>query len=358
MPDWKKRGKKSDEVIYFPYIAETIAQKAPEVYLWDVDRTYLDTKLETVRGLWKTATEKANQKKNIPGTGELVRSLKDSWEEKNKGLTFPIFFITASPPQLEERILQKLKLDGVEPMGIFCKDNFTNLRPKKFWRITKHVSYKLQALLQLRAFLREDVKLIMFGDDGESDSIIYSLFSDICARRFDSAELRKVLNHYSVLDDQVNTIFEYQKLVPNNDPVSKVYINLADDTDSEYYLKFGRRILPTYNSFQATLDLYQDGRIDTKHVVNVAKVLIERYDYTREEVQIALDDLIRRERMSSEFTEKIIPILKKELVILEDFEPSVRPKSIANKEGSAVISLEGSYEDWVPERIDYFNDYR
>ena len=54
----------------------------------------------------------------------------------------------------------------------------------------------------------------------------------------------------------------------------KIYINLAEDTDPEYYLKFGRRTLPVYNTFQTALDLFQDMRIGVESVLQVARDLI------------------------------------------------------------------------------------
>src|SRR5690606_32451337 len=106
----------------------------------------------------------------------------------------------------------------------------------------------------------------------------------ICARRMDTSELRKVLNAYFVMDSQVDTIFRLRDDLPKNDPVEKVYINLAEDTDADYYKKFGRRTLPTYNSLQAALDLLQDGRLSGEHVVQVARHLIEDNGYTVEQI--------------------------------------------------------------------------
>ena len=221
MAEWRKRAKLTDDVVYFAYTAETAAAQAREVYLWDIDKTYLDTKFETFKGLIRTATEKAAQKKNVPASAELVRCLKDAWVKRNGGQSFPIYFITASPPQMERKINEKLELDGVKPYGIFCKDNLPNLRPRRFWRLNKQVGFKIQALLQMRSQLHGHVKLIMFGDDGELDAVIYSLFSDICSRRLDTSELRKVLNAFHVLDVQVDTIFRLQDQIPVHDPVEK-----------------------------------------------------------------------------------------------------------------------------------------
>lgn len=358
MSEWEKRAVKNDDVIYFKYVNDLGALKAPLVYLWDIDKTYLDTKFETVRGLLKTATEKAEQKKNIPGTAQLVLTIEDAWKKRHGLGPFPIFFITASPPQMERKIHGKLTIDGITPLGIFCKDNLANLSPSRFWRLNKQVGYKLQSLMQMRLLLQENVHIIMFGDDGESDAIIYSLFSDICARRLNTSELRKILNALKVLDNQIDTIFSLQEQTPQHDPVEKIYINLVDDTDADYYLKFGRRTFPTANSFQAALDLCQDDRLDFEHVLLVAKGLITEYGYTKEEIEKSLDDMIRREKLGSVLCEKLIPYLIEHKILPLDFSPSVPPRAVSETRGNTVISLEGAFDPWVPEHIDYLHDYR
>lgn len=358
MAEWHKRAKKTDDVVYFNYSNDPNAFKAPLVYLWDIDKTYLDTKFETVRGLLRTATEKAEQKKNIPGSAQLVRTIKEAWKKRHGLGAFPLFFITASPPQMERKIHEKLTIDGVAPLGIFCKDNLANLRPRRFWRLNKHIGYKLQALFEMRLMLQENARIIMFGDDGESDAIIYSLFSDICARRLDTSELRKILNSLHVLDSQVDTIFHLQEQIPNNDPVEKIYINLVDDTDADYYLKFGRRTLPTANSLQSALDLCQDDRLDFEHVLLIATSLIHDYGYTKEEIEKSLDDMIRREKLGLAVCEKLIPYLIQNKILAPDFKPSVPPRAVHETRGNTVIGLEGAFDPWVPERIDYLHDYR
>jgi hypothetical protein len=210
----------------------------------------------------------------------------------------------------------------------------------------------------MRTLLHEDVRMVMFGDDGESDSIIYSLFSDICSRRLDTSELRKILNFFHVMDNQVDTIFRLQDNIPVHDPVEKIYINLVDDTDSDYYLKFGRRILPTSNSFQAALDLFQDDRLDITHVSALAENLIHEFHYTREEIEKSFDELVRREKLGEPAVRLLLPHLKEHGLLNPEFEPSVKPKPVSETKGSVVISLEGAFDPWIPGRVDYMHDYR
>ncbi|MEZ4871519.1 MAG: hypothetical protein R2827_04570 [Bdellovibrionales bacterium] len=156
MSDWRDRAEVIGDVAFFSYQKPSVEMLADEVFVWDLDKTYLDTKFETVKGLIRTAFEKAFQKKNVPGTASLALALKEYIEQKYDNRELAIYFITASPPQLETKIHEKVQLDGVDPFGIFCKDNMQNLRPKRLWRLTKQeLGFKLQALLQMRIRLNE-----------------------------------------------------------------------------------------------------------------------------------------------------------------------------------------------------------
>ncbi len=359
MREWKKQAEITGDVVFFNYASDVAEKEAQEVYIWDLDKTYLDTRFESLEGLFKAAVEKAFQKRNIPGTATLVRALRNSWQAKYSGLRdFPIFFITASPPQIERKIHEKLNLDGIYPYGIFFKDNLKNLRPGRLRRLTHQIGYKLQALLQVRVRLGEQVRLVLWGDDSEADAIIYSLFADICSRRLEGSELRKLLEALLVTGQQLDVIMSLQSKTPDQDPVEKIYINLEADTDAEYYLKFGRRVLPTYNSFQAALDLFQDQRLKDDQVVRVAKDLVENYQFTREELEKSFDDLVRRQVIAATTVEKILPVLKERGLVHPKFALSMAPKPVAVQLGERVIQLEGSFEPWVPERIDYLHDYR
>lgn len=360
MADWRTRAEISADVVFFPYAAREAEKRAEEVYVWDLDKTYLDTRFETLGGIWQTAMEKAFQKKNIPGTGALGRALKKHSEEaiEKSKREFAIYFITASPPQLERKIYEKMVFDGIYPFGIYFKDNLKNLHPRRWWRLTQQVGYKIQALLLLRLRFKSDVRFIMWGDDSESDAVVYALFSDICSRRMEGDQLRETLKSLSVVGEQMDSIVDLQQRIAQGDPVEKVYINLAEDTDADYYLKFGRRTLPTYSSFQTAVDLFQDRRLSGELVVTVAQDLVTNFGYTHEELARYLDDLVRRQRIGAESLADLLSVLQSYGLIHKKWTPSIAPKSVTERVGDTVIALEGSYEPWVPERIDYLHDYR
>jgi hypothetical protein len=357
MTHWKLRTEILGDVVFFPYSPKPPLETT-ELFVWDLDKTYLDTSWQSLGDLWRTISEKSFQKKNIPGTSTLVSAVKDNWQRERSQQEFPLYFITASPPQMEPNIKEKLELDSILPLGIFFKDNMKNLRPSRWRRLTQQVGFKLQALMQLRSKFQFEVTQVLWGDDSETDATIYSIYSDICRRRWSEPELIKLLKYYSVNREQIDTILDLQDQSPNQDPVEKVYINLAVDTDPEYYLKFGRRIVATSNSFQTSLDLFQDSRLQDMHVIRVAQDLLTNYGYTTDELERSLDDLIRRRILAHETLERILPGLQENQIITGDFKPSVPPGKVESQVGERIFSVEGSTEPWVPEQIDYLHDYR
>lgn len=358
MADWRERSEMNGDVVFFRYVSEGMEKSHEEVFLWDLDKTYLDTTIDSLSGLMTTILEKALNKKNVPGTNTLLQSLSEYRKQQKGYMYFPIYFITASPPQLEERISEKFALDNIRPFGCFYKDNLANLRPGRFWRLTKQVGYKLQALLQLRTRLGEKVRQICWGDDSETDAIIYNLYSDICSRRLGANEIRMTLEKLNVAGDQVDTILELQAGIPENDPVEKIYINLATDTDPDYYLKFGRRTLATYNTFQVALDLFQDRRIGLDGLYSVLQDMIYNYGYTPEELMKSFDEFIRRGVLGQKAYEETRAFFVEKGLLYPSYEPTVAPlKEKVITEGR-VYEMEGAHEPWIPEHIDYLHDYR
>jgi hypothetical protein len=356
--DWKKRSQISDDVVFFRYVSSGLEQSAQEVFVWDLDKTYLDTSIDSLAGLLSAALERGFNKKNVPGTSKLLQALNKDWTQKRGLSRLPLYFISASPPQMEEKIAEKFSVDQIRPFGCFYKDNLRNLTPSRFWRLTKQVGYKVQALLQLRTKLRNDVKQIFWGDDSEADAIIYNLYSDICSRRVGPQDLRSVLKHFFVTSEQIDTILNLQAQIPENDPVEKIYINLAVDTDPDYYLKFGRRTLPTYNTFQVACDLFQNERLSLDGVYLIAQDMVFNYDFTPEELTRSFDDLIRRHVLGQAGVSALMSFFSEKHLFDRDYQPSISPLKETLVERGFVFQLEGQFEPWVQERIDYIRDYR
>lgn len=358
MADWQSRAEIRGDVVFFRTSTPDLEKSSPEVFIWDLDKTYLDTSIDSLAGLMQAVVERAFSKRNIPGTDTLLRALAQDRAQKFGTATFPIYFITASPPQMEERITEKFNFDKIYPLGCFYKDNLRNLRPGRWSRLRRQVGYKLQALLQLRLRLGDEVRQVCFGDDSESDAVIYNLYSDICSRRISAGEIRSILGRLFVTGEQVDLILDLQAKIPQQDPVHRIYINLATDTDPEYYFKFGRRTLATYNTLQLAVDLFQDQRLSLEGIYAVAEDMIQNYGFTPDELLKSVDELIRRRVLGLTAWEKLRPFLTEKGILYSGFEPSMAPLKEKETQDGRVYGLEGVFEPWVPERIDYIRDDR
>jgi len=353
MSDWRKRAEIFEDVVSFSYIDKNIEKRTHEIYIWDLDKTYLDTSIDGLIPLLMTAVERAFNKKNVPGTKKIMQTLGNAWKKKQGLKRFPLYFISASPPQLEARLAEKFAMDGIFPYGCFYKDNLKNLRPTKLWRLKKQVGYKVHALLYLRSKLPEDLKQVCWGDDSESDAVIYNLYSDICAKRLIGSELKEVLRYFNVNESQLSLIEQLQATIPSQDPVDKIYINLAADTDPDYYLKFGRRTLATYDSFQIAIDLFQDQRIDLEDVFVVAQDMMTSPTIAIETLNRSLTDFSKRRVIDDVTGQSLVDYFKNHQLPLQSYHPFYKIQKPVKVNDHPEYS-----EPWVAERIDYFHDYR
>jgi hypothetical protein len=358
MAHWKQRSTTTLDVVYFEYQKNAQIQSSKEVYVWDLDKTYLDTSIDSLSGLFQTIFEKAFTKKNVPGTPSLIRSLARYRKKHFAEEDFSLFFVSASPPQMESKIYEKFIIDEIKPIGMFYKDNLRNLAPKRFLFLKKQVGYKIQALMQLRARLSKDVRMICFGDDSESDATIYNLFSDICARRHTENQLTELLEYLGVTYAQIDEILRLQAEIPIQDPVEKIYINLATDTDPEYYLKFGRRTFPTYNTFQVALDLVQDQRLSLEELGVIIDVLTQKYKMTNEQLIATFEELIRRRILGLSSFEMIKNFFIEKKMVSFTWTPKSEPLKEKVIDEGHVYELDGLFEPWIPTQIDYVHDYR
>src|SRR5215475_4293537 len=161
------------------------------VFRWDLDKTYLQSEFETLREMMRIPFEKAEDKIAAPGVAALIRSLRES--ALSRGRSLRVYFISASPPQIGRAIRRKLELDGIVHDGIVFKNQLQRIMRGKFRHLREHIGYKLTELLKARRSEPPTAREYLFGDDWESDPLIYSLYADVLAGRVDATELGNLL---------------------------------------------------------------------------------------------------------------------------------------------------------------------
>lgn len=270
----------------------------PIVYRCDLDKTYLATRFESLRGLARIPFEKAEDKRTLPGAISLIRGLRSSADRMQRPSS--LYFLSASPPQIGDAIRGKLALDGIRYDGILFKDQLRNIMRGRFRNLREQVGYKLVALLQSRSGLDDGRPEVLFGDDWESDPLIYSLYADILCGRLEAGALRALLVSVEVDRDLLTEATRLTEAIRPSPVVWRIFINLERRTAPLALAAFGSRLVPTFNYLQTAAALYEMGLLEVDVVVDVARELIAAAGYSSQGLANSLADLQRRGHLAAE----------------------------------------------------------
>jgi hypothetical protein len=240
------------------------------VVLCDIDKTYLATDFESLTGLLAIPFELAVDKRAIPGMGALLREVRRGPGERSR-LT-PLYFVSASPPQLRRTMQKKMLLDGVEYDGVTFKDQLRILRHGEVGRLREHLSFKLTALLLYRAELPAGAREILIGDDTESDALCYAIYGDAVAGRLRGDALAALLRRHGVSPADAAGLAARVAGLPARDSVEHIYIHLEKRRPPEEFAAYAR-LTPTRNALQLAVGLWSRGHVGLPGVARVAAAL-------------------------------------------------------------------------------------
>lgn len=241
-----------------------------EVLIWDIDKTYLETRFSSLKGLARIPFELAVDKANVPGAIPVIRALRRGAGPEH--LLRPLYFVSGSPPQIRRILEKKMLLDGVDFDGITFKDQLGLLMARRKASLYGQVGYKLRALLLYRRELPSKAKYLCFGDDTESDAEAFTLFGQVCAG-LRGADLEAQLKTHRVPQweiDEVHALVHGLEVTEN--PVVAAYIHQWRGASADR-LAAMPRVWPTHSYLQTALLLADRGQVAPEAVAIVAKSL-------------------------------------------------------------------------------------
>ena len=303
------------------------------VFRWDLDKTYLRTEFDSIRDLWRSATERASDKKSFPGASALLRSLRQSHGHR-------ICIVSGSPSQMRSVLTAKLALDGVDFDEFVLKNNLRNITKFRFRALRSQIPYKLPALLESRSGLSGCPPETLFGDDAEADAIIYCLYADILRGAVSHHELRRVMVAARAYEDQIERAVSLCRIVKQSDSVNRILIHLDRRSPTAQFKKFGQRLVPIYNYLQAALVLYSDKLISAPQVLFVARDMLASKEFELSTLANSFQDIIRRGRISSTVAGELCQELR--IVESEGSDQTPAAKEIAWAFAERIRALGGS----------------
>lgn len=269
---------------------------------WDLDKTYLRTEFDTLRDLVKTAIERPDRKRSVPGAAALLREL---------GLTGArIHILSGSPRQMRGVLEEKLRIDRVRWDELTLKPNLSNMMRLRFRALRDQLGYKLPILLSTRAhdqasFTNQLVNEILVGDDAEADAFVYSLYADLVSGRVGSRLLARVLSTGRVYEDQIELCLSSLARIERTEAVERILIHLDLQTPPSRFEDFGQRVVPFYNYLQAAFVLAEDGRLDAPAVLRVAAEFVLRHRFDADALARSYRDLFRRHHLGGKLVDPL-----------------------------------------------------
>ena len=241
------------------------------VFVWDIDKTYLSTHFSSPKGMMRIPIEFAVDKKAIAGMPQILRGLRQGPGPAYEGL--PLYFVSASPPQLKSVITKKMLLDGVEYDGIIFKDWIRSLAQLRPGRLQEQVGFKLCALITARQPRPRSVEYL-FGDDVEQDALAFYLYARILTGEMPPGRAEIAMKEAGVPRDDrhcVRTLLD--RLDRPLGSVERIYIHLETKTPPEQFAKFGSLVRPVKGSYQLALALYADHLLPADTVTSIADAM-------------------------------------------------------------------------------------
>lgn len=270
------------------------------IYRWDLDRTYLETDIHSVGGLMRAALEHASSKRTVPGASALVRGLLATEPSAE------LVILSGSPLQMRAVLEEKLALDGVRVDRLILKDNLGNLRRGRLRDVRGQVGYKLPHLLEERAGVDATISETLFGDDSETDAVIYAVYAEILAGRMGEADLRAVLERSRAYPDAIERALASLPRIARGGIVEDVFIRVDRGMPLRLFQMLGERVKPVFSWFQAALVLHHRGRLSQQGLgeVVLACGLLDRPRALAGLIQ----DTVRRRLIAPELIEALIEL--------------------------------------------------
>jgi hypothetical protein len=249
-----------------------MAELLNHIFRWDLDKTYLVSHFESLRGLLAVPFERGHDKIAVPGVSTLIRALREG--QQSRGSVAQVFFLSASPPQIGAAIRDKLEIDGIEYEGITFKDQVGHLVRGRFDAIREQIGYKLDRLLAAARETPVGAREYLFGDDWESDPYVYSMYADLLDGRIAPATSAAVLERAGVhrhYKTRIGKHLDWLEAGAARHRVAGIYILRQRKVAAEDLAALGPRLTWFDNYFECALALYAKDLVDQRAIVEVVR---------------------------------------------------------------------------------------
>jgi hypothetical protein len=270
---------------------------------WDLDKTYLRSDFYNIGDLWRSLTERPDQKRAVPGAATLLRLLGAG--------TVRVHVLSGSPRQMKSAILKRFAMDGVRVDRLTLKPNASNLFRLRVRALKDQLGYKLSSLLEARssenAEFGDAIPEVLLGDDSEADAFVYSLYADLCAGAVDLHLLEQVLSighTYPDVSTRTLALADSVTRHASQAPV-RILVHLDRQSPPSRFSAFGPRVVPFHNYVQASLLFLEWSYLAASDVYALCQEMLELYRFDLDAMVRSYVDLEHRGHLSTQALDRL-----------------------------------------------------
>lgn len=234
------------------------------IFRWDIDKTYLETDFQSLSGLWRAATESAQEKISVSGVVPLVQSLNTVADSK-------LIFLSGSPRQMKRVLMKKFRLDGIQVDKIILKDSLGALSKGRFSEVTGQFGHKLSSLLRHRIQVQDESCAqveYLFGDDVEQDALIYATYALLLHQELTWPSLKIIAQKADAYSDVIERLGrQFSQIGPGR--VGRAFIRLTQHQIPPWMQQLAPLVVPVHCWSQAAMVLALEGVLSWSNVQSV-----------------------------------------------------------------------------------------
>lgn len=284
--------------------------------VWDIDKTYIDTRFESMRAMMRVPFEKPHQKKVFRSVADFLREIKLGLSDDGRS-PVNLTFISASPIVLQRALRARFRLDELEVDSLILKD-WKRLLTTEHWMLFRNqLPYKLEHLLQL-ALDNPDWRFFCFGDDWEMDLVIYVLLRDILEGRIPRAAIVSILARSPMPPQERKRILHKVAAVEPAPDRVRIFLHRVKLRTFDWVHAAGEGVIPYDSYLQIAARALQENWLSEQAALRLVEAA--RNQWTLEEVWLELAagvryGTIRRDRIAvvRDFVDRYLPGLSPQL---------------------------------------------
>jgi hypothetical protein len=256
--------------------------------LCDIDKTYLETRFETLLGMAKIAFETSTDKVTVAGAAELLQAIRWGILCGVEGdlLSSPrgLHFISSSPPQLREVLEHKFALDGLDWSSDTFKNQMYNLKRGRFHQVKQQVAYKMAAIVSRIHTFETPCLLSCLGDSAELDAYIYVGLHLCLSRQLSETGLQRYLEFANVEPPIAKELARVAQTLPQH-RVQGIWIRTLHNYTFPLPVEFESLVRPFTSYFEVGVDWLSLGWLAPQHRTPLIRLFHNRYEMNLETLE-------------------------------------------------------------------------